>query len=380
MKKIYILTAVFALLTLSLNAQMLPEFQRLKADNTQVTELRNGHHLSASAASSNLGTSMRAPKKVLNEGEYYVGPYTTDDFSTNGLGFANQYNQDQSILLGTILNRSEFEEHIGDKIVGFRFALAGTGVLPVFEFAMLPYHDDDSSIYFDQDNMKEWGMEEWNQPTTTTSTVTFNQANDYGTTSVTKDDVTISCTNGNLAQSYNQYRFYANSTTTISTSSGTITRIEFTGVRNYAVSNWSASTGTLTPSGNNGTWTGNASSVNFTCTSQVRCTQIVVTVTNTSTPTYQILNCGQWHEYRLAEPVEFNVASDVTKLYLGYSYYQQVSGSTDFELYPIAVNPNSTGHDHMALMQLTHHQLQHPIISALGGCGTSASMVTWPFN
>ncbi len=351
MKKIYMIMAAIALLSLSLNAQLLPEFQKLKTNPTQFTELRNGQHNNVSSSTtSNHGKSMRAPLKALSDGEYYVGPYTTDDFSNNGLGFGNQYNQDQSILLGVILNRSEFEEHLGEEIVGFRFALAGSGQLPVFEFAMLPYHDDGSSIYFDQDNMKEWGMEEWNQPTTTTSTVTFNQANDYGTTSVTKDDVTISCTSGNLAQSYNQYRFYANSTTTISTSSGTITRIEFTGVRNYAVSNWSASTGTLTPSGNNGTWTGNASSVNFTCTSQVRCTEIVVTVTNTSTPTYQILNCGQWHEYRLAEPVEFNVASDVTKLYLGYSYYQQVSGSTDFELYPIAYNPNSTGHDHMALM------------------------------
>ena len=352
MKKIYmILSAVFALLSLSLNAQLLPEFQKLKANPTQFTELRNGQHIDVSSSTtSHQGKSMRAPLKALNEGEYYVGPYTTDEFNSSGLGFGDQYNQDQSILVGVILDRSEFENHLGDNIVGFRFALAGTGQLPVFEFAMIPYHDDASSLYFDQDNLKEWGMEAWNQPTTTTRTVTFNQASDYGSTSVTKDGVTISTTSGDLAQSYNQYRFYANSTTTISTTSGTITRIEFTGVRNYPVSRWSASTGTLSTSDYNGTWTGDASSINFTCTQQIRCTQIVVTVTETTTPTYQILDCGQWHEYRLNEPVEFNVASDVTKLFIAYNYYQEVSGGTNFELYPMAYNSNSTGHDHMALM------------------------------
>ncbi len=371
MKKLYMILAAMTLLSMSLNAQLLPEFQRLKVDKTQTTELRNGKHFNVSQSPNRSNAAegkcnqpgslqmkgkngkMMAPKaplKVLNDGEYYVGPYTTDEFSTNGLGFGDQYNQDQSILLGVILNRSEFEEHIGDEIVGFRFALAGTGVLPVFEFAMLPYHDDESSLYFDQDNLKEWGMEEWNQPTTTTSNVTFTPENGYNqSTSITSDGVTISTTSGELTY-YSNFRFYSGSTTTISVASGTITSIQFTGVNRYAVSNWTASTGTLSTSGNNGTWTGNAQSVSFTASSQVRCTQIVVTVTDTSTPTYQILNCGQWHEYRLSEPIEFNVASDVTKLFLGYSYYQELTSGSNFEHYPIAVNPNSTGHDHMALM------------------------------
>ena len=123
-------------------------------------------------------------------------------------------------------------------------------------------------------------------PTTTTTTrqITFNQANDYGTTSVTKDGVTISTTSGVLASGTTNYRFYAGSTATISTNSGKITRIEFTGVRNYAVSNWTTvSTGSLATSGNNGTWTGNASSISFTAGSQVRCSQIVVTVETTTT-------------------------------------------------------------------------------------------------
>ena len=120
-------------------------------------------------------------------------------------------------------------------------------------------------------------------PTSTTSSqITFNQANDYGTTSVTKNGVTISTTNGNLASNYNQYRFYANSTTTISTTSGKITKIEFTGQSGYAVSNFTPNTGKLTPSGNNGTWEGSASSVQFTAGAQVRCTQIIVTVETTT--------------------------------------------------------------------------------------------------
>ena len=121
-------------------------------------------------------------------------------------------------------------------------------------------------------------------PTSTTSNqITFNATTDYQSqTSVSKSGVTISTTSGNLGYSYNQYRFYANSTTTISTTSGKITKIEFTGQSGNAVSNFTPNTGTLTPSGNNGTWEGSASSVQFTASAQVRCTQIIVTVETTT--------------------------------------------------------------------------------------------------
>lgn len=121
-------------------------------------------------------------------------------------------------------------------------------------------------------------------PTSTTSSqITFNASTDYQSqTSVSKSGVTISTTSGNLGYSYDQYRFYASSTTTISTTSGKITKIEFTGQNRYAVSNFAPNTGTLTPSGNNGTWVGSASSVQFTASAQVRCTQIIVTVETTT--------------------------------------------------------------------------------------------------
>ena len=121
-------------------------------------------------------------------------------------------------------------------------------------------------------------------PTSTTSNqITFNQDADYGSTTISKSGVTITTTNGNLAGTYNQYRFYAGSTTTISTNTGKITSIQFNGSSSgYAISNLTPNSGTLTPSGNNGTWTGSASSVSFTASSQARCTQIIVTVETTT--------------------------------------------------------------------------------------------------
>ena len=121
-------------------------------------------------------------------------------------------------------------------------------------------------------------------PTSTTSNqITFNQNADYGSTTISKSGVTITTTSGNLAGSYSQYRFYAGSTTTISTNTGKITSIQFNGSSSsYAISNLTPNSGTLTPSGNNGTWTGSASSVSFTASSQVRCTQIIVTVETTT--------------------------------------------------------------------------------------------------
>ncbi len=82
-----------------------------------------------------------------------------------------------------------------------------------------------------------------------------------------------------------QYRMYKNSTTTISTTDGSlITKIEFTGISNYAASNFSKQTGWAT-SGTNGVWVGEAESVSFIASSgQVRATQILVTVAENPNP------------------------------------------------------------------------------------------------
>lgn len=122
----------------------------------------------------------------------------------------------------------------------------------------------------------------WNIPAnpagaTTTTDVTFNQNSDYAASTLSKSGVTITNSGGSLAQ-YNSY-YNLTGTTTISVGSGTITKIVFNGSStSYPVSRLSTNTGSYTTSNNVGTWTGNASSITFTASNQVRCTSIVVTV------------------------------------------------------------------------------------------------------
>ena len=121
-----------------------------------------------------------------------------------------------------------------------------------------------------------------------TKTVTFTPGTNVGSNTsattldqMTNDNVSISCTLGAFNVNNNgNYRFAGGSTTTITAGNGKITRIEFTGASSYPVSRWTTVTpGTLTTSGNNGTWTGEASAVTLTSAqSQVRCSRIVVTV------------------------------------------------------------------------------------------------------
>ena len=121
--------------------------------------------------------------------------------------------------------------------------------------------------------------------------VTFDATVDTGTSPLTKNEVNFACTNGVLNNG-TEYRLYANSTTTFSLSENVIskgykiTRIAFTDESGYSVSNFA--TPTITPTAANGgvsnwnkdekTWTGEVTSISFKAGSQVRCTQIVVTV------------------------------------------------------------------------------------------------------
>ncbi len=116
--------------------------------------------------------------------------------------------------------------------------------------------------------------------------VTFVAGTDIGTTSannspdaVTKSGVTMSSTDAAFATS--EYRLYANSTTTFSTTSGKITKIVFTKTGSYSVDNLSTETGSY----NGGTWTGSATSVVFSASAQVRLSQVVVTITPEGTVT-----------------------------------------------------------------------------------------------
>lgn len=131
------------------------------------------------------------------------------------------------------------------------------------------------------------------------TTVTFTAGTDKETSTsqttdkVTKDGITISSTSAALAET--QYRFYANSTTTISSTVGNITKVVFTctpGKKNkYASSYFSVpktnGVGKYTASsdGKTGTWEGDASSFTLSASAQVRAEKIEVTYTPSTTGT-----------------------------------------------------------------------------------------------
>ncbi len=107
--------------------------------------------------------------------------------------------------------------------------------------------------------------------------IDFDAANDTGTNSITKGDITMSCSNGVLNNN-TEYRIYKNATLTFTRSGGNkIGSIEFTGVSGNPISNLTVSTGTLTPNGDDGVWEGAASTVTFTASvAQARASFIVV--------------------------------------------------------------------------------------------------------
>lgn len=126
------------------------------------------------------------------------------------------------------------------------------------------------------------------------TTVTFDPATNKGTStkagkdSVTVDGVTIKNSKGILGNG-TEYRFYKSSTATITSTVGNITKIEFTctasGTAQYGPGCFTDPTaGEYTYEGKVGTWTGSATTVSLTASSnQVRATQIVVTVESSGT-------------------------------------------------------------------------------------------------
>ena len=102
---------------------------------------------------------------------------------------------------------------------------------------------------------------------------------------ITKDGVTVEVSSGILG-TYNSemhYRIYKNQTLKITSTVGNITSVEFTCTANddakYGPGCFTWSTGNYTYSGAKGTWSGSASEIVFTASSnQVRATQVVVTI------------------------------------------------------------------------------------------------------
>ena len=119
------------------------------------------------------------------------------------------------------------------------------------------------------------------------TTVTFipgttvgNNTSAAGADAMTLDGVTISTTAGGLAAA--EYRFAANSTTTVTSTVGNITKVEFTCTASYGAKygpHLFSGEGYTAQSGSPvGIWQGNDSSFTLTASAQVRCSQIVVTI------------------------------------------------------------------------------------------------------
>ena len=137
-------------------------------------------------------------------------------------------------------------------------------------------------------------------PGTSNGTITFdpdvdmgNATTDYNQAAaflVSKNGVTLGVTKGCIGtyNNENHYRIYKNETLTITSTVGNIVSVEFTCTakddEKYGPGCFTWSTGDYSYSGAVGTWTGNATSVEFVAsTNQVRASQIVVKVVATAT-------------------------------------------------------------------------------------------------
>ena len=102
---------------------------------------------------------------------------------------------------------------------------------------------------------------------------------------VTKDGITLDVTQGRLGtfSGETHYRIYKNQTLTIKSTVGAITSVQFTctadGDAQYGPGCFTAAAGSYTYSGAIGTWTGSATEITLTAsTNQVRASQIVVAI------------------------------------------------------------------------------------------------------
>ena len=407
MKKIYIFTAVLALLTLSLNAQdgakvIDPSIKTMKAPKFTATASYQTHQSSttsikagsfsfnevlrgikgmssvlrpAQGSASDAATGQsRAPLKI-NSDEYTVGPFEGNNFSTNGIGFPTAYGDNyQQVYVTTELDREEFIDHNGDEIVGFRFALAGnssqTAVL--YDFLAWPH----SNSYFAQ-NRYTWSIPEYTGATPINTFDDIVITTNAGT-STNFRSITVYDQNNNVLTSWD----YTGSTSTVTSGGTTYTYYVMpdgwtlsnvylfqygsgTSAVGYLSTN---STGSITISGDllagsssvrvvvnvysdNGTETldvnGNTQNIP---TSTSNSFTYNFSPSGTGAPMYVELAAGQWYECYLNEPIVFNVADSIAGMRMGYRYFQYPSTMTSELLYPIAVNPQSTGHDHVTYM------------------------------
>ena len=131
--------------------------------------------------------------------------------------------------------------------------------------------------------------------------------NNAASYTITKDGVTITVSNGIIGTYNNEdhYRVYKNQTLTVSTTSGSIKSVEFTctanGNEKYGPGGFTWSIGNYSYSGAVGTWTGNASEVVFTASSnQVRATEIKVVVESSESSTAKV-RFQKMYDYSISE-------------------------------------------------------------------------------
>ena len=166
---------------------------------------------------------------------------------------------------------------------------------------------------------------------TVENVVTFTAGTDLGLTTsnadgdeVTKSEITISSDCAAFATA--EYRMYKNSETTISTSTGKIIKIEFTGTSSNPASGFASQSGWTTED-YDGTWTGSAASVTFTASgAQVRATKIKVYVATTAAPTFSV----EAGEYSSAQSVELSCATDGATIYYTTNGDTPTSSSTAY--------------------------------------------------
>lgn len=152
-------------------------------------------------------------------------------------------------------------------------------------------------------------------------------SNNAAAYTITKDGVTVTVSSGILGTYNNEmhYRIYKNQTLTVTSTVGNVTSVEFACTANddakYGPGCFTWSTGNYTYSGAKGTWSGSASEIVFTASSnQVRATQVVVTVSGGSE------NPGGETPETEVTVSDLNYADAIYYEYDGIAYY-------DFDLY-----------------------------------------------
>ncbi len=385
MKKIYIFAAVLALLTLSLNAQINADTKA--KDNTKdhpmckkaVAKIPTMNQMLAGIKgmssilpeinpNGNFSSGpMRAPLKI-NSDEYTVGPFDGDNFDDDGgLGFGALYPNNQNVRVATILNRSEFVDHAGDQIVGFRFALAGqtttNNQVKVYDFISWPVG---TNGYFESSNSQTWNLGDFGNEVSTEYQLINDDltSTNFSTGSITTSAPWTATSVSN--QTNGSFYILSGGNLKFTVPSG-YSNSDFKFTLSTRSSYYSG-TFTFTPSsGSAVTLTTSAANTVYECELTGLSTGDVVTITGRygssayspdftymhvyakgGTANYLTLTGGQWHEYYLDEPIDFVVNDSIDELWLGYSYEQYPSSSTNELCYPMGINPVSTTHDHAA--------------------------------